>query len=413
MNDRIDPPGAESAGEPPEDAGLSVDERFGGLVAALGDPGAVPQAPPSKEEAARTRELRAKWKDNPPEAVGWRTDGPGTPDAGPKPGRKSPKPVKPVKPVYARRKNRNPSKWLPVMFVVVLVLIVAAFLKHSGSSTSTINPVDAAPAGTGQPWTQTLDLSPSPSASYANPDDAYFAGSPALGWKDDEAGFSVPKAHEVNGVSSDEVATGYKLLEEVMEAGNLDATILDGGSTADFTKLLDPSSQVYKELGGWIAHPSERSDPTEVVSRFDPKTTRLLGHTVKVDGSMSASAGPQSDSAYLTADYVFVYAVGPASGDSSEDLRVAVHRSVQIEIYNSGEYQTDPGKAWLTEWGMTDSNIVCYQYDGYIDPGFQQDGPAPNETGTVDPYATGNLLTQSAAPDPSSTAGECQTASSN
>jgi hypothetical protein len=401
MNDRIDPPGAESEGPVPEDAGLSVDERFARLVAEIGDGGAARQTPAPKEEAARTRELRSKWRSDPPRAVGWRTDGPST-----LPGYLSPEtPGKPP------RKRRAASKWLPVVFVVLLVAGVGTFLKHAGSTES--SPVNASPAGTEQPWTEGLSPSPSPSpsVSYANPDDAYFAGSPAIDWKDNEAGFSVPKAVEVHGVDSDDVATGYKLLERVVEAGNLDATVLDGGSTADFTRLLDPASQVYKELGDWIAHPGDESDPTDVVSRFDPATTRLLGHTVKVSGSMSASAGPQRGSAYLTANYIFVYAVGPAHGDTSDELRVTVHRTLQIEIFDSSEYQTDPGKAWITEWDMTDSNIVCYKFDGYIDPGFQLGGPGPNETGTADPYDTGNLLTQSAAPGPTSTVGECEAAS--
>ena len=401
MNDRIDPPGAESEGARPEDAGLSVDEKFARLVAEIGGTGAAPTTPAPKEEAARTRELRAKWSKNPPQAVGWRADGPSTLTPYPNPVEQDA--------AKSRRRRRAASKWLPVLLVVLLVAGVGAFLDHAGSTGST--PVNASPAGTEEPWTQGLSPSPTPSVSYANPDDAYFAGSPSIAWKNNEAGFSVPKAVEVHGVDADDVATGYKLLEKVMEAGNLDATVLDGGSTADFTRLLDPASQVYKELAGWIAHPSDTSDPTDVVSRFDPATTRLLGHTVKVSGSMSASPGPQSGSAFLTANYVFVYAVGPANGDSSEDLRVVVHRTLQIEIYNSSEYQTTPGKAWITEWDMSDSNIVCYRFDGYIDPGFQQGGPGPNETGVVDPYDTGNLLTQSAAPQATSTGGQCETAS--
>jgi hypothetical protein len=399
MNDRIDPPGAESEGPGPADAGLSVDEKFAKLVAEIGG-GAAPTGPAPKEEAARTRELRAKWSANPPQAVGWRTDGPSTltPSSGP---------VEPDEP--PRRRRRTARRWVPVVLVVAAVIGAFGYVEATSPSTSV--PVDTAPAGTGQPWSQGLSPSPSPSVSYANPDDAYFAGSPAIDWKDNEAGFSVPRASEVHGVGSDDVATGYKLLEKVMEAGNLDATILDGGSTADFTDLLDPASDEYKQLDGWIAHPSYNDDPTQLISRFNPATTRLLGHMVKVNGSMSASAGPQSGSAYLTANYVFVYAVGPANGDRAQDMRVTVHRTVQIEIFNSGEYQTEPDKAWISDDSSDASNITCYQYDGFIDPGFSLGGPAPNETGTADPYATGNLLTQSAQPTPSSTVGECQAVS--
>lgn len=383
----------------PEDAGLSVDEKFARLVAEIGDGGAVRQAPAPKEEAARTRELRSKWSVDPPKAVGWRTDGPSTLPAYPST----------EAPGEAPRKRRVGRKLIPVVGVVAAVAIVYGYI--NSTSTSTATPVNATPAGTEQPWAQPSSASPSPSASYANPDDAYFAGTPALGWKDNEAGFSVPKAAEIHGVDSDDVTTGYKLLEKLMEAGNLDATILDGGSTADFSRLLDPKSQASRQLPQWIAHPAYDGDPTLLVSRFNPATTRLLGHTVKVNGSMSASAGPQQGTAYLTANYLFAYAVGPADGDRDAASRVTVHRSIQIEIFNGNEYRADPDHAFITDMSSYVSNITCYRYDGYIDPGFDGRGAAPNISGVANPYATGNLLTASAEPSPTSTEGECQAAS--
>ena len=81
---------------------------------------------------------------------------------------------------------------------------------------------------------------------------------------------------------------------------------------------------------------------------------------------------------------------------------------MQIELFNGDEYQTDLDKAQITGYSSDLSDIACYQYDGFIDPGFSVVPAAPNETGTGDPYDTGNLLTQSAQPTPSSTRGECQ-----
>ena len=410
MNDRIDPPGAESeGGAQPEDAGLSIDEKFARLVAELGGGAAGPRTPPPKEEAARTRQLRAEWSRNPPRAVGWRTDGPPSPALAPS----FPEPAEGGR----SRRRRGWVKWAAVGATVAVCGGVFAGLRIASSSSAM--PVNATPAGTARPWAASASPaaspspspSPSPSVSYANPDDAYFAGSPSLDWKDNEAGFSVPKASAVGGVDSYDVETGYKLLEKLMEAANLDATVLNGGSTADFTSLLDPESDVYKQLPDWIKHPSYDDDPTVVVSRFDPATTRLLGHTVKVSGSMSESAGPQQGSAYLTGNYVFVYAVAPVNGGSSGELRVAVHRSMQIEVFNSDEYQTEPDKAQISRYSADVSDITCYRYDGFIDPGFAVGGAAPNETGTGDPFDTGNLLTQSAQPTPSSTQGECQAVS--
>lgn len=364
MNDRTDPSGVGSEGTAPEDAGLSVDEKFAKLTAEIDRPGTpVPERPPV-------------------DFGPWRSHG-----------------------EIKRERARNSGK-VAIAIGLVGLIGYGFWPRHHTSA-----PLNAAPAGTAAPWTAapTPDASPSPSPSptFTNPDDQYFVGSPALSWADNEAGFVVPKAAALNGVSRADVVEGYQELEKVMEAGNLDATILDGGSVRDFTNLLDPSSNMTKDLDSYIAHPSYQDDPTLLVSRFNPATARLLGHTVKVSGSMSAAAGPHHYTVLLTADYIFVYAVGPASGASDEDTRVTVHRSVQIEVVNPAHYESVSGKAWIYNYAASTGNIVCYKYDGYIEPGFEG-GAAPNETGVADPYATGNLLTASAQPSASSTQGECQ-----
>ena len=393
MNERLDPPGAESAGDKPADAGLSVDEKFARLAAEID--GSQVQGKGAKEEAARTRQLRADWSQNPPKATPWRSDGPAKPVS---------MPAYPF-PEPTSKGKRGASSAKILVGLALVGLIAYGFWPRSHAPV----PINASPAGTAAPWTQNAAAaspSPSPSQTFTNPDDDYFVGSPALDWADNEAGFSIPAAHTLNGVSESDVAAGYKELEELMAAGNLDATILDGGSVTDFTKLLDPGSDRITELDSDLAHPSFSDDPTEFVTRFNPATARLLGHTVKVQGTMSAAADTQSHAVLLTADYMFVYAVGPASGDTSEDTRVLVHRTVQIEVNNPDYYQVATGKAWVYELSATDANIQCYDYDGYVDPDFNESGAAPNASGTVDAYATGNLLT--ASPSSTATGQVCQ-----
>jgi hypothetical protein len=92
---------------------------------------------------------------------------------------------------------------------------------------------------------------------------------------------------------------------------------LRDGSLADFTDLLDPKSSIPAQLAKDMAHPSCQDDPTTLVTRFDPKATVLLGHTVKVSGTMSESVGTQRDTVRLTANYLFVYAVAPAAGPAT------------------------------------------------------------------------------------------------
>jgi hypothetical protein len=128
---------------------------------------------------------------------------------------------------------------------------------------------------------------------------------------------------------------------------------------------------------------------------------------VKVHGAMSAKAGPRPGTALLTADYVFVYAVGTPAGVDGDDTRVTVHRTVQLEVLDPDEFLTEAGKAWLYDYAADMSNIRCYTYDGFVEPGFVGGG-VPNVTGVADPYATGNLLAGSARPAPAGTAGLCR-----
>jgi len=396
MNERIDPPGAESAGGKPGDAGLSVDEKFAKLAAEID--GSQVQGKGAKEEAARTRQLRAEWSQNPPKATPWRSDEPAKPISLPA----YPYPEQPSK----RKRAGSSAKVL--VGLALVGLIGYGFWPRSHAPV----PINASPAGTAAPWTQSAaaTASPSPAQTFTNPDDNYFVGSPALEWADNEAGFSIPAAHALNGVSESDIAAGYKELEELMAAGNLDATILDGGSVTDFTKLLDPASEAPAQLKSWIAHPTATDDPTLFVTRFNPATTRLLGHTVKVRGSMSAKADDRDHSVLLTADYIFVYAVGPASGGSGSNQRVSMHRSVAIQVVNPDYYQMVAGKAWITGYTYNVAGITCYQYDGFVDPDFSGNPGAPNASGTIDPYATGNLLT--ASPDSTSTGTVCQSTGS-
>jgi hypothetical protein len=384
MNERIDPPGAESAGGRPEDAGLSVDAKFARLAAEID--GSQVQGKGAKEEAARTRRLRAEWSKTPPKATPWRSDGPSTMGS---------LPAYPL-PDQPRRKRRGSgsARVVSVLVVAVLGLVMYAGGKHGQATQISIN---------------TPETYPSPSQSFANPDDNYFVGSPALDWSNNEAGFSIPAATALNGVSESDIAAGYKELEELMVAGNLNTTVLDGGSVYDFTKLLDPKSDMGSNLQTWIAHPSAKNDPVELVTRFEPANTRLLGQTVKVRGSMTAKADTQSHSVLLTADYIFVYAVGPASGASDEDTRVVMHRTVQIQAVDPAYFQSTAGKIWITQYSYSVGNSDCYNYNGFVDPAFGGDGGAPNDAGTVDPYATGNLLT--ASPDSTATGQVCQAVS--
>jgi hypothetical protein len=77
---------------------------------------------------------------------------------------------------------------------------------------------------------------------------------------------------------------------------------------------------------------------------------------------------------------------------------------VQLEALNPDDFLTAPGKAWLYDYAAALSDIRCYDYDGFVEPGFGGGGE-PDTAGVADPYATGNLLAGSALPQPSGSGG--------
>lgn len=341
----------------------------------------------AKEPSARSRELGARWAKEPPQQTGWRNDSPDPwADAAP-----------------TRRKKRVWPRNLAVALVAAGVVGYLVYPRHHAAT-----PLNASPAGTGKPWAG----SPTPSPSFTNPDDQYFVGSPALSWADNEGGIVAPAATAIGSFSAAEITSGYADLGKLLAAGNLDATILDGGPVTDFTGLIDPREQVVSQLTAWLAHPAYQTNPTSLVTRFNPATTRLLGHTVKVSGTMSASV-VTGNILTVTGDYTFVYAVGPADGASGTPSRAVVHRVYQLELNSPGITPTQAGKVWIYKFGSDISNSACNTYNGYINPEFGN-GSVPGSGKTIDPYASTNLLDSSTPAAPGATSSgtpECDTVS--
>ena len=393
MDQGTDPPGA---GEEPSDS--SIDEQFARLVEGLDTDGGPVTGPGAKEESARTRRLRAQRANRPPEAVAWRDAAPSTDRRRAGPDRRAGEGHigdDGFDPFDGLRRTGRRGRALRIGPALLLIAALGAFwtarTEHQNSSVAGTTRSTATPQAAGRP---------SPGQSFANPDDAYFVGSPALSWADNEAGFTIPHATTLNGVSSSRIADGYRLLEDVLAAADLDGTILRGGPVTDYTNLLDPGNDVAREISAWLAAPGFHSDPTQMVTRFNPASTRLLGGTVKVSGSMSATADHGLGLVYLTGTYIFVYAVGPASAGNTTQSRsrVIVHRTVQLDVVDPTKYQIASGKAWITQFSASIANDQCFVYNGFINPSFGR--PEPDESGTIDPYS-------SAQPTPVDTPG-CQ-----
>ncbi|HEU5427124.1 MAG TPA: hypothetical protein VFU74_09635 [Actinocrinis sp.] len=371
------------------------------------------KAAAAKEQSARTRELAAKWAKQPPTQTGWRTDGPSAFRA---PNPPPSEPQKATKQLKTKRSGSGSSRILlrnaAIFVVAAAVAVVLFYPRHHAPA-----PLNATPAGTAQPWADAsgASASPTPSPTFTNPDDQYFSGSPSLAWADNASGIVTPTAAKVGSFSAAQVADGYARMAKLLAAGNLDATILDGGPVTDFTKLIDPLEKLGGELEQWLRSPSYQDDPVSLVTRFNPKTTRLLGHIVKVNGTMSASVNEKGD-LQITGDYRFVYAVGPAAVDGSPS-RSVVHRIYQISISTPGKYNVTPGTSWVARYAANIANSTCFVYNGFINPDFGSAG-AGTPGKTVDPYASSDPLLLptgsggSASPRPSGTpSAECDGAS--
>jgi hypothetical protein len=369
------------------------------------------KAAAAKEQSARTRELAAKWAKQPPTQTGWRTDGPSAFRA-PEPSQSQPQNAD--KKLKTKRSGRGTSRiLLRNAAIFVITAGIAAFLLYPRHHAPA--PINATPAGTAQPWADAsgASASPSPSPTFTNPDDQYFSGSPSLAWADNADGIVVPKAAKVGSFSAAQVADGYAQMKKLLAAGNLDATVLNGGPVTDFAKLIDPLEKLTGQLNQWLRAPSYQGDPTYLVSRFNPKTTRLLGHIVKVNGAMSASVNKSGD-LLITGDYRFVYAVGPADGAGSPS-RSVVHRIYQISITAPGKYELTPGTSWIVNYTANIANSACFVYNGFINPVFDGDSAVTPDK-TVDPYSSSDPLRltapgSSASPQPTGTPTECDSVS--
>ncbi|MFM9797358.1 hypothetical protein ACKI1M_48725, partial [Streptomyces turgidiscabies] len=87
------------------------------------------------------------------------------------------------------------------------------------------------PFGSGQPKDETVSLpaetaaptaAPGPASEEVPTIDRPFAGSPAAGWGDGEAGIVLPAAKAVGTVSKEQVAQALELTKKLLVGANLD-----------------------------------------------------------------------------------------------------------------------------------------------------------------------------------------------
>lgn len=217
--------------------------------------------------------------------------------------------------------------------------------------------------------------------------DRPFAGSPALGWGDGEAGIVVPAAKAVGSVSRERVGQALRLTKKLLVGANLDPATLRGERPEAALAVLDPGQpHLLDDLNGSLRSPDEDHDPLSLFSRFDPDEVRLVGDVVKTRGHMTFTRGEYAGVA-VHADYTFVYPVSRADG-STEVTRTIVRRVLHVELPDPAKYDVAPGRLTLVEYNGDIGNDACDVHDGFLHPVFpstQSTGPSPTGP-TEDPY---------------------------
>jgi hypothetical protein len=284
------------------------------------------------------------------------------------------------------RRRRTSSLAITVAVVAALIAVSVGLSRLHLGSPSTAKP-DNTPVTNGSTVAPLPTISPPP-FTLSDP----FAGTPAEGFADGEAGIVIPAAHAVGSYSAAQVRAAYKTVRKLLIAGHLNAAVLAGGSPTAFARLLIPAERSWFDRNldklGLNRHGDIRSSRAWLTS-FDPGTTALVGSVIKVHGSMTAAARRSGQTPVLTivADYLFVYPVQQAGGPPSTRMRIVARTelTVQFATWN------DPGGAlepWVRDAIGGPAGILCGINDGFVHPAFPGGPPSPEKpTGKpIDPY---------------------------
>jgi hypothetical protein len=287
-----------------------------------------------------------------------------------------------LRPQPLRQRPPTPAPTLPggrgrrAVAVVVVLLALAVGVSRFGKPEG--GPPSAA--------------SPAPVAA-ANPDARFFAGSPAARYASGADAIVPPVARAVGGYSAQTVARAYDVAKQVLVDTNLDRAVRYGATPRQALSLLDPKATkdgvaLPDWLRGGLAHPDAGHDPTSLVSRVEQDRVVILGHTIKVEGAMTAGVDAQG-SLRIVAHYLFVYPVGKPDG-SAAPTRMVADRTVAVWI-GPGDVAAPSG--YRIDWGGVIFNNRCFVHDGFLHPAFDDSRPYPGGDG-ADPYR----VTPSSAP---------------
>ncbi|MEU8138071.1 hypothetical protein [Streptodolium elevatio] len=367
-----------------------------------------------REPSARARMLAERWRDEPPQAVGFReaADTP-QPTRRPRRGFRRRRTDPWGRPVRRDRTNLKIAVW----FVLLVALLLVANRQDTfrdllgGNNHGEEGLTDSAPM-TAQPSVSGIASAAAPLPPTLQPVDPDrptrenpFAGSPALNYADGAAGIVLPEAKQVKGYSTAQVQAALEATRDLLIAANLDPAALRGETPAAFRALVDPQQgELLDELEAAYARFTKENDPLLTIARFDPRETELVGSVVKVSGIM-AYALDDEGMLTVTADYSFVYPVAKVGQADREVTRTLVRRALETKVYKGPSYEpSTEGKVWISSRNSDFANSSCDVDDGFLHPYFASDPEQKTKPSGApfDPYDRSQPL-ETAAPSPDAT----------
>ncbi|MGW0803144.1 hypothetical protein [Nonomuraea sp. NPDC002799] len=286
----------------------------------------------------------------------------------------------------AGRPRRAGRTWLALACVMALiaasgtvVIFRPDLLGPGGPVPEETMPVEAAswPAETGGPVPEeTAPVSPAPEPE--RPELRLFEGTPAEDYAEGAAGFVMPKAKAIGGLSKKDVAKGLARARALLAASNLDRKTLMGGKPKKFMELLHPDER------SWFAKNLGRRKPWDSrvwVTSFAPKTAEQASKVIKVNGRAKLSSFKKKNGlagAKLTTNYIVVHAI-QRPGQPDTAMRLVTHERGTMLMYRD----TRGLIIWVEDWGGSSTPARCDTKDGYIHPSYADS--VPDKVGATGP----------------------------
>ncbi|MEV4010024.1 hypothetical protein AB0J35_05980 [Nonomuraea angiospora] len=230
--------------------------------------------------------------------------------------------------------------------------------------------VDGPPASIAEPNVEPADNpADEPGEGLMSP----FAGSPAEDYADGIAGFAMPEAKALGGLSKKDVANGLERTRELFGAAFLDRETLMGGKPAAFAKLLPPDLRA--DFLGNLKHDDEEGP--QYVLRFAPGTAELATDVIKVRGRTTLDTFKEDGrhGVKIKLNHLVVYALR-RPGRPETTIRLVAHPIGSVLLYReSGRLVV-----WPDPWNPSTTPASCDTRDAFVHPEFE-DSPR----GTVAP----------------------------